>query len=160
MLVAGPALGLVSGIALGLVSGIGAGIAFGRGKKIPKQMASVQWRQLFRRRPLVVGFLAEIVIGLVLVPAALSGPGGTALGLVAALVVGFMAWLGAGLVAGMSRPGIDNISPLKPLPTSCQQPPGATLPHTHRRDRQPGQWHESEDREFLVQWDDCARRRK
>ena len=115
LLVAGPVLGPVSGIALGLVSGIGAGIAFGRGKKIPKQTAPVRWRQLFRRRPLVVGLLAESVAVLVFLPAALSGPGGTALGLVAGLVVGLMAWLGAGLVAGMSRPGADNISALGPL---------------------------------------------
>lgn len=115
--VAGPAIGFGSGIALGLVSGIGAGIAFGRGKKIPKQMAPVRWRQWFRRRPLMVGLLAEIVTGLLLlfVPAALSGPRGTAHGLAAGLVVGLMAWLGAGLVAGMSRPGTDNISPLSPL---------------------------------------------
>ena len=115
VLVAGPALGFRPAIALGLASGIGAGIAFGRGKKIPKQMAPVRWRQLFRRGPLVVGLLAEIVTVLLFIPAALSGPGGTALGLVAGLVVGLMAWLAAGLVTGMSRPGTDNISPLSPL---------------------------------------------
>ena len=115
LLVAGPALGFGPAIALGLVSAIGAGISFGRGKKIPRQMTPVRWRQLFRRRPLVVGLLAEIVTVLVFIPAALKGPGGTALGLVAALVVGLMAWLGAGLVVGMSRPGTDNISPLSPL---------------------------------------------
>jgi Zn-dependent protease with chaperone function len=114
LLVAGSVLGFGPGIALGLVSGIGAGIAYGRGKKIPKQMAPVRWRQFFRRGPLLVAFLAEIVTALVFVPAALSGPRGTALGLVACLVVGLMAWLGAGLVAGTSRPGTDNISPLSP----------------------------------------------
>ena len=31
------------------------------------------------------------------------------------LVIGFAAWLGAGLLAGMSRPGTDNASPLSPL---------------------------------------------
>ena len=43
---------------LGLVAGLVAGLAFGRGNKIPKRMAPVRWRQLFRPRPLVVGLLA------------------------------------------------------------------------------------------------------
>jgi hypothetical protein len=56
-LAAGIALGLAAGIALGLA----AGIVFGHGNKIPKRIAPVRWRQLFRRGPLVAGLLAGIV---------------------------------------------------------------------------------------------------
>ena len=106
----------------GTVAAIVAGIALGRGDKIPKRRAPVRWRQLFRRRPLAVGLLAGIVAGtgvvgllaglaeghgVVLFPLKIWLPTGFAAGLVA--------WLGAGLVAGMSRPGTDIASPLSPV---------------------------------------------
>jgi hypothetical protein len=86
-------------------------------------MAPVRWRQLFRRRPLVVGLLAGLGAGSLFVLSDLGviesgGPGELAVlvtGLEAGLEVGLVAWLGAGLVAGMSRPGTGNTSPLSPL---------------------------------------------
>ena len=120
-LVAGLVAGLPSGLVVGLAFGLVAGIAFGGGNKIPKRMTPPRWRLLFRRRPLVVGLLAGTVVGLVygfLTVGDLPRPGNAvvlrdALGL--GLVTGFVAWLGAGLVAGISRPGTDNTSPLSPL---------------------------------------------
>ena len=48
-----------------------------------------------------------------------GGPGAVAAtgaaGLVVGLVVGLVAWLGVGLIAGMSRPGTDSTNPLSPL---------------------------------------------
>jgi hypothetical protein len=111
--VAGRGAGIAAGIAAGLVAGIAAGIAFGRGTKIPKRMAPVRWRQLFRRRPVVVGVLAGLVAWLLFGFA--GGQPGLAGGLEPGVVVGLSAWLGAGVVTGMSRPGTDNISPLDPL---------------------------------------------
>jgi len=98
------------GIVTALVGGLVGGLAFGRGNKAPKRIAPVQWRQLFRRRPLVVGLLAGLLAGLAFRP--LFGPPAV---LAPGLVAGLLAWLGAGLVAGMSRPGADNTSPLSPL---------------------------------------------
>ena len=120
-LAAGLASALGSWLAVGLVVGLVAGIAFGYGNKIPKRMAPVRWRQLFRRRPLVVGLLAGLGAGSLFVLSDLGviesgGPGELAVlvtGLEAGLEVGLVAWLGAGLVAGMSRPGTDNTSPLR-----------------------------------------------
>ena len=108
-IVGGLAYALWSGIVLGIVAGIVAGIAFGRGNKIPKRIAPVRWRQLFRRRPLVVGLLAGLAA------ASPAGLPGVAARLGALLAVGAVAWLGVGLLAGMSRPGTDNTSPLSPL---------------------------------------------
>jgi hypothetical protein len=112
--------GLENGIALGIVAAIMAAIAFGRGNKIPKQMAPVRWRQLFRRVPLMVGLLAGLVTGLLVtgpIAHVLFGPPafGLMTGLAAGLVAGLVAWLAAGLVAGMSQPGAGNASPLSPL---------------------------------------------
>ena len=121
----GLALRPVNGLGAGLVAGIGAwivaAIAFGNGNKIPKRMAPVRWRQLFRRRPLVAGLLAGTVTGTLFALANLGtsdNPGGVAalseaLGL--GLATGLVVWLGVGLVAGMSRPGTDNTSPLSPV---------------------------------------------
>ena len=79
-LAVGLAVGLAAGLAVGLAAGIAAGIAFGRGNKIPKRIAPVRWRQLFRRRPLVVGLLAGTrgrarVVRLCNVPSGRLGPG-------------------------------------------------------------------------------------
>ncbi len=120
---AGLWVGLSAGLSAGLLFGIGAGIvagvAFGRGNKIPRRMTPLRWRQLFRRRPLVVGLLAGTVGGFAFwwINHALTLPAVALLwdALVLGLVIGFVAWLGAGLVAGMSRPGTDNTSPLSPL---------------------------------------------
>jgi hypothetical protein len=64
-LAAGIAWGIVlqpvDGLAAGIALGLAAGIVFGRGNKIPKRIATVRWRQLFRRGPLVAGLLAGIV---------------------------------------------------------------------------------------------------
>jgi hypothetical protein len=171
----------LDGLLFGLGAGIVAGIAFGRGNKMPKWMRPLRWRQLLRRRPLVVGLLAGTVAGVafgliimgsppssgVIIPSpsgpttfsppssgvvvipSPSGPttgsppssgavvlspsaspiGPTTTGTTSSswdlvvlrdalgfgLATGFVAWLGAGLVAGMSRPGTDNTSPLSPL---------------------------------------------
>jgi hypothetical protein len=112
--------GIEVGIVLGIVAGIMAGIAFGRGNKMPKRVAAVRWRQLFRRRPLTVGLLGGFVTGLLV-----TGPlanvlygqsaAGLLAGLAAGLAAGLVAWLAAGLVAGMSQPGAGNASPLSPL---------------------------------------------
>ena len=73
----------------------------------------MRWRHLFRRGPLAVGILVGSVAGLA---AGLAAGLVTVLGgLVEGLGAGLLAWLGAGLVAGMSRPGTDNTSPLSPL---------------------------------------------
>ena len=88
------------------------GLLFGRGDKVPKRIASVRWRQLFRRRPLVVGLLTGLLAGTY---AKLNPPLGYPAALAAGLAAGLVAWLGAGLVAGMSRPGADSTSPLTPL---------------------------------------------
>ncbi len=111
--VAGRGAGIADGIAVGLVAGIAAGIAFGRGNKIPKRMAPVRWRQLFARRPVVAGVLAGLVAWLLFGFA--GGQPGLAGGFEPGVVVGILAWFGAGVVTGMSRPGTDNISPLDPL---------------------------------------------
>jgi hypothetical protein len=113
MLVGGLAYGVAYGIWVGITYGIAAGIAFGRGNKSPRRIAPVRWRHLFRRGPLAVGILvgsmAELAAGLV--PGLVTVLGG----LVEELGAGLLAWLGAGLVAGMSQPGTDNTSPLSPL---------------------------------------------
>ncbi len=138
----GLSFGLSMGLLFGLGAGIVAGIAFGRGNKMPKRMTPLRWRQLLRRRPLVVGLLAGTAAGtlfgltnlgsppssdvMVVNPNGTTTTVGTlsplswdlvvlrdALGF--GLVTGLVAWLGAGLVAGMSRPGTDNTSPLSPL---------------------------------------------
>ena len=125
---AGLAAGLVEGLAYGrqdvldaaipygLVAWLVAGLAYGRGNKIPKRMAPVRWRQLFRRRPLVVGLLAGLVAGFE-AREELSPIDGRVVWLGVGLWVGLvpLAWLWAGLVAGMSRPGTDSTSPLSPL---------------------------------------------
>jgi hypothetical protein len=95
---------LVVGFVVGLVLGLVPGYVFGRGDKIPKRIAPVRWRQLFRRTPLMVGLLAALLTG------PWVGPG-----IGAGIGAGLVAWLGAGLVAGMSRPGTDSTSPLSPL---------------------------------------------
>ncbi len=106
----------------GTVAAIVAGIALGRGDKIPKRRAPVRWRQLFRRRPLAVGLLTGIVAGtgVVWLLAALVEGHGVVLfplkiWLPTGLAAGLVAWLGAGLVAGMSQPGTDIASPLSPV---------------------------------------------
>src|SRR5271157_2706419 len=101
-------------LVVGFVAGLAWGLAFGFGKKIPKRMAPVRWRQLFRRRPLVAGLLTGIVAVLVFGRGVWLAPG-IVVWLAPGLAVGLVAWLGAGLVAGMSRPGTDNTSPLSPL---------------------------------------------
>ena len=115
----GLTVGLIDGIVAGIWVGSAAGIALGRGNKIPKRMAPIRWRQLFRRRPLAVGLLAGAVTGILFEIAFLSiiSRGEhvvhrDTLGL--GFATGLVAWLGAGLVAGMSRPGTDNTSPLSP----------------------------------------------
>jgi len=118
---AGTADGIGDGIAYRIpyviAGGLVGGLAFGLGNKPPKQIAPMQWRQLFRRRPLVVGLLAGLVTGLVArdMPV-MSEPGyQLAVELLDGLAFGLVAWLVAGLLAGMSRPGTDNTSPLSPL---------------------------------------------
>jgi hypothetical protein len=109
------------GILAGLSAGLVAGLAFGRGNKIPKRAAPLRWRQLFRRRSLVAGILAGIVVaGLVGGYWAWhsEGPASAVLlaaGIVPGLGAWLVAWIGAGIVAGMSQPGTDNASPLSPL---------------------------------------------
>ena len=110
--------GLLSGLELGVVFGAGAGLtaglASGNRNKSPRRIAPVRWRQLFRGRPLAIGLIAGILIGALtgfseyyrLGVMAYLGPG-----LVAALV----AWLGNGLIAGMSWPETGNASPLSPF---------------------------------------------
>ena len=95
---------LVDGFVFGLVLGLVLGYVFGRGDKIPKRIAPVRWRQLFRRTPLMVGLLAALLTG------PWVGPG-----IGAGIGAGLVAWFGAGLVARMSRPGTDSTSPLSPL---------------------------------------------
>ena len=104
-----PADDLAAEIALGLAAGITAVIVFGRGNKIPKRIAPVRWRQLFRRGPLVAGLLAGIVTAFEISRANVMA------GVVVGDAVGLVAWLGAGVVAGMSWPGTDSTSPLSPL---------------------------------------------
>ncbi|MGO9297396.1 MAG: NACHT domain-containing protein [Streptosporangiaceae bacterium] len=112
--------GIVTGLGVGLVVAFVAGFACGRGK-VPSRMAPVRWRRLFRRRPLGVGLLIGIGLGLWASSLTLAGVGllrpgqGLEAGLVAGVACGLGAWLGTGLVAGMSRPGTDNTSPLDPL---------------------------------------------
>ena len=112
----GLVVGLVFGIVVGLVFGFMAGLVFGSGNMIPRRVAPVRWRQLFRRGPLVVGLLAVIVTGLSTSAFDTNQVGVAALG-ETGLAAGLVAWLGGGLVAGMSRPGTDNTSPLSPLPS-------------------------------------------
>jgi hypothetical protein len=108
----GVAYGVEWGIWVGIGYGLAAGIAFGRGNKSPRRIASVRWRHLFRRGPLAVGLLVGLSAG---VAAKLLPDLTVFAGLVDGLGAGFLAWLGAGLVAGMSRPGTDTASPLSPL---------------------------------------------
>jgi hypothetical protein len=98
--------GFVGGLVGGLVLGLVLGYVFGRGDKIPKRIAPVRWRQLFRRTPLVLGLLAALLIGVPIVRQTWVA------GYLFGLVAGLMVWLGSGLVAGMSRPGTDSTSPL------------------------------------------------
>jgi hypothetical protein len=117
-LVAGPVFGLGVGLVFGLRAGLGTGLGYGlvvglvvgRRDKIPKRIAPVRWRQLFRRTPLVVGLLAALLTGLW---AGLGG--GDVAGFAGGPVAGLVAGLGTGLVAAMSRPGTDSTSPLTPL---------------------------------------------
>jgi hypothetical protein len=108
--------GFTNVIGFAIVAGLVGGLAFGRGNKAPKRIAPVRWRELFRPRPLVVGLLVGILAGQALI---LLFRATTAFGVPAVLwpglVAELLAWLGAGLVAGMSRPGTDNTSPLSPL---------------------------------------------
>ncbi len=106
--------GLPAGITLGLAAGIAAALAFGRRNKIPRRIAPIRWRQLFRRGPLVMGLVAGIATG------GLSwGLFRFATGFLVWVAIWFgaalAAWLGAGVVTGTSRTGIDNTSPLSPL---------------------------------------------
>jgi hypothetical protein len=110
----GPSYGSLAAVELGLLAGTVAGLTFGRGKKIPKRMAPLRWRQLFRRRPLLTGFLAGLAVGILTWRVIFQVPQGPEAGIVAGVVVGFLAWLAAGFLAGMSRPGTDNTSPLSP----------------------------------------------
>jgi predicted lipid-binding transport protein (Tim44 family) len=109
----GLADGLTGGLAAGLTSGLMAGFAFGRGNKSPKRIAPVRWRHLVRRGPLAVGLLIVTVSGLM--SWGFNGQAGPVAWLEDALGTGLVAWLGAGVVTGMSRPGTDNTSPLSPL---------------------------------------------
>ena len=121
MLVAGLASGLAwglatgnaPGLAAGLSAGLVAGLAFGRGNKVPKRIASVQWRHLSRREPLVAALLAGIVTAFL--DWGLSRHAGAAASLGAGVGVGVVTGLGTGVVTGVSRPGTDNTSPLSPL---------------------------------------------
>ena len=66
----------------------------------------------------MVGLLAGIRAWLLFVLSAFGlggGPGGVAVASAVGLVAGLVTWLGVGLIAGMSRPGTDNTSPLSPL---------------------------------------------
>ena len=81
--------------------GLLAGLAFGL----------VAWSEARSALALAeTGFGGGLGAGLV---ARLGGAPGA--GLLGGLAFGFVAWLGTGLVAGMSRPGTDNTSPLSPL---------------------------------------------
>jgi hypothetical protein len=115
-LTAGLAGGLMTGSLFGIGTGLAASLAFESGDKLPRRIAHVRWRQLFRRGPLVAGLLVGIVIG------SLTGllehyRTGVMAWLGAGLAAALVVWLGAGLVAGMSRPETDNTSPLSPLPS-------------------------------------------
>ena len=99
----------VDGLAAGITAGITAGIVFGRGSKIPKRIAPVRWSQLFRPGPLVAGLLAGIVTVFEITRVYVVA------GVVVGAAAGLVAWLGVGVVAGMSLPGTDSTSPLSPL---------------------------------------------
>ena len=113
---AGLADALASGITFGLAAGSVAAIASGRGRKIPKRVAPVRWRQLLQPRALVFGLLAGLALGLAitLIPGlrlAAGVPGEFLAGIAFALSV----WLGAAIVPAASRPGVDLTSPLSPI---------------------------------------------
>jgi hypothetical protein len=113
-LASGLAEGLVFGPLVGIGTGLAASLAFESGNKLPRQIAPVRWRQLFRPGPLLAGLLVGIVTGSLTGLMEYYRTGGMAwlgAGLAAALV----AWLGAGLIAGMARPETDNTSTLSPL---------------------------------------------
>lgn len=113
---AGLADALASGIAFGIAAGSVAAIASGRGRKIPKRLAPVRWRQIFRPRALAVGLLAGLALDLaiVLIPGLRIAFG--LLGeFLAGIAFALSVWLGAAIVPAASRPGIDVTSPLSPL---------------------------------------------
>jgi hypothetical protein len=56
-------VGLPAGLVFGLAAGLAAGFAFRSGNRIPRRIAPMRWRRLFRPGPLLVGLLAEIVTG-------------------------------------------------------------------------------------------------
>jgi hypothetical protein len=118
---AGIVLQPVDDLAAGIALGLTAGIVFGRSNKIPKRIAPVRWRQLFRRGPLVAGLLAGIVTVFEISPVNVMA------GVVVGAAVGLVAWLGAGMVAGMSWPGPDSTSPLSPL-SSRRAASGVQIP--------------------------------
>ena len=114
-LVTGSLAAAQAGIAVALVAGLVAGLAFGRGKRLPKRIAAVRWRYLFRPRPVMMGLITGLAIGYMAGGIfSLTGHGPVA-GSVAGLGAGLLAWLGTGVVAGISRPGTDSTSPLSPL---------------------------------------------
>jgi hypothetical protein len=109
---AGAYAGLAAGLVLGVAVGLAFGLLSGPGNKIPKRIASIRWRQLFRPRPLVVGLLAAgLMAGLLLERMLMGYRAALAVG----LAFGLVAWLATGLAAGMSRAGVDSTSPLSPL---------------------------------------------
>ena len=114
----GLAFGLAFGLVFGFVGGIAAGLvatlAFGNGNKVPRRIAPVRWRQLFRGGPLVVGLLLGVVAGGWL-GLFVNYQTGVMAWFEAGLGTALVAWLGAGLIAGMSRPETGNASPLSPL---------------------------------------------
>ena len=113
-LVFGLVFGLVAGLAAGLATAFAAALAYGRGNKIPKRIAPMQWRRLFRRRPLLVGLLTGLA-GALVAGLVFGLTAGLAAGLAGGLAAGLAVWSGTGLAAATSRPGTDNTSPLSPL---------------------------------------------
>ena len=112
----GIAFGLVYGFVGGIAAGLVATLAFGNGNKIPRRIAPIRWRQLFRGGPLVVGLLVGVVAGGWL-GLFVNYQTGVMAWFGAGLGTALVAWLGAGLIAGMSRPETGNASPLSPLPS-------------------------------------------
>ena len=122
----------------GFAAGIAAGIAFGRGNKIPKRMAPVRWRHLFRRRPLTAGLLAGLVAGRYPAAGLVFGDTGaapTGKGRLGAAWVGLVPGLWPGLGPGSSPecPGQELTTPA----LLVRSPHGAAI---ERSGSWPGSW--------------------